>query len=89
LTQKEQFGDDTGGFISGKCEMARLVSGFVAGMLACSLAGTTALAKDKVWVPVENKANYAVWDEPPKLGETVMWTGDCVDGKAQGKGVKT
>ena len=66
--------------------MARLVSGFVAAMLAWGLVGTTALAKDEVWVPVENKANCAVWDSPPDPGETVTWTGECADGKAEGKG---
>ncbi|MDP6883749.1 MAG: hypothetical protein QF830_06420 [Rhodospirillales bacterium] len=48
--------------------MARLVSAMVAGLLACGLVGTAALAEEKeekeVWVPVANKAKCSVWDFP-------------------------
>ena len=71
--------------------MARLVSGIVAGVLACGLVWTTALAKEEkeTWVQIENKANCAVWGFPLDKGETVAWTGECRDGKAEGKGVQT
>ena len=73
--------------------MARLVSAIIAGVLACGLAGTAALAKEEekkeIWVPVENKANCAVWAFPLDKGETGTWTGNCRDGKAEDKGVLT
>ena len=73
--------------------MAKLVSAIVAGVLACGLVGTTALAKEdekkEVWVPVENKANCSVWEFPLDKGETGTWKGECHDGKAEGKGVLT
>lgn len=43
---------------------------------------------DGRWQQVENKANCAVWNEEPALNETVTWTGDCKDGKANGNGRK-
>ena len=40
------------------------------------------------WQQVENKANCAVWNPHPQQNETVTWTGDCVNGIAQGRGTK-
>ncbi len=36
-----------------------------------------------------NQPNCRVWNPNPHPGETVAWTGDCVDGKAHGAGTAT
>ena len=37
------------------------------------------------WIVVENQP-CQIWNPHPVAGETVTWTGDCVDGKGSGKG---
>ena len=38
------------------------------------------------WI-ADPKTGCVVWDPNPQPNETVSWSGPCVDGKAQGKGV--
>ena len=52
---------------------------------AMAFASTQTFAEGR-WKQVENKENCAVWDEEPASNETVSWTGDCKDGKANGYG---
>lgn len=37
------------------------------------------------WVTAE-KTGCRIWNEEPRAGETVTWTGRCIDGKAEGYG---
>lgn len=57
-------------------------------VLAWSLAAGGALAEGR-WQQVENQPNCAVWNDNPQPKETVTWTGDCVNGRAEGHGKKT
>ncbi|TFG54869.1 MAG: hypothetical protein E4H30_08290, partial [Methanomassiliicoccus sp.] len=41
------------------------------------------------WIDIQNNSGCAVWIEEPADGQTVTWTGPCVDGRAQGSGVLT
>ncbi len=69
--------------------MTRLASVLAVAMLAWGLATTTALAKHGRWRQVENNANCEVWFENPRPSATVTWTGDCVNGRADGNGEQT
>ena len=40
------------------------------------------------WFPTD-KPNCLTWNPNPSLGETVTWSGDCVNGKAHGTGKTT
>ncbi len=40
------------------------------------------------WVALKNDPGCVVWSPTPQEQETYTWTGDCVGGKAQGRGVK-
>lgn len=41
------------------------------------------------WQAVENLSDCAVWNPFPQARETVLWTGACLDGRANGRGVET
>lgn len=51
--------------------------------LTALLLATPAAALD--WVTAEENG-CRVWNEEPRAGETVTWTGRCIDGKAEGYG---
>ena len=38
-----------------------------------------------VWLTAQNKP-CKVWNQFPEAGETLIWSGDCVEGKASGRG---
>ncbi|MDP6875289.1 MAG: hypothetical protein QF521_17330, partial [Alphaproteobacteria bacterium] len=65
--------------------MASVTRGFAVALLACGLAATTVVAEGR-WQQVENKTNCEVWNAYPQPKSTVTWTGDCVNGKAEGYG---
>ena len=60
----------------------------VLGVLAAALVLGSAAQADEHgdWQQVENKANCAVWNGNPQPNDTVMWSGACANGKAQGHG---
>ena len=41
------------------------------------------------WMELANQAGCHVWNDNLKKDETMMWTGECSNGLAQGKGVLT
>ena len=41
------------------------------------------------WFAIKNQPNCSVWNPAPQLEETITWSGDCLDGKAHGKGTLT
>jgi hypothetical protein len=57
-------------------------------MVALLLAVSPCHAQDGQgnWI-ADPKTGCVVWDPSPEPGETVSWSGPCVNGKAQGKGV--
>ncbi len=61
---------------------------------AAAVAGVAALLfylagpGEKNWIK-DARTGCAVWNPNPVLGESVTWLGDCVSGKASGKGVLT
>ena len=57
-------------------------------MLVYGTATTAALAEGR-WQQIENKANCAVWNSNPSANDKVTWTGDCVNGRADGYGKQT
>jgi hypothetical protein len=54
-------------------------------LLALGFAATTAVAEGR-WQQVENRTNCEVWNDYPQPKSTATWTGDCVEGKADGYG---
>ncbi len=55
--------------------------------LSLPLFATTAgaaLGAEGAWIKDDKGCEH--WNEAPKAGETVTWTGDCKDGKAEGPG---
>ncbi len=40
------------------------------------------------WQVLENNPSCVVWNVEPQLNLTVMWSGACVNGKAQGRGTQ-
>ncbi len=65
--------------------MANVLSFVLVALMAWSLAATDALAEGR-WQQVENTANCAVWSSSPSANDTVTWSGDCENGKADGYG---
>ena len=41
-----------------------------------------------VWFPT-NKPNCEIWNPQPQDNESAFWSGECLDGKAHGKGALT
>ena len=41
-----------------------------------------------VWFPT-NKPNCEIWNPQPQDDETAFWSGECLDGRAHGKGALT
>jgi hypothetical protein len=54
----------------------------------CLLLITSQVFSEGVWFPT-NKPNCSVWNPMPESGETVIWSGACVSGKAHGRGYET
>lgn len=54
-------------------------------MLVWGLSDPDARAEER-WQQIEGKANCAVWNAVRQLGETATWTGDCLNGAANGQG---
>jgi len=77
-----------GGFFCGERELPKLFSGFMVVLLVCGPGATSALAAGK-WQQVENRRGGAVWNANPKPNEAVTWTGECVNGRADGTGNQT
>jgi len=65
--------------------IARL-SSFVALLLAAAAPCHAQSESQANWI-ADPRTGCVVWDPSPTAGETVSWSGPCVGGKAQGKGV--
>ena len=61
-----------------------LISASIAAALWLSPAG----AAEDDWI-LDGRTGCAVWNPNPAPNESVSWLGDCVDGKASGKGLLT
>lgn len=57
---------------------------FAAGLVAAFTL--TAHAGEPAWIVDEN-TGCQVWDNDPQPNESIHWSGACVNGAAQGKGV--
>ena len=55
-------------------------------VLAVGFAWATTAVAEGSWQSVENKANCEVWNAHPQSSETIVWIGDCVNGRADGYG---
>jgi hypothetical protein len=40
---------------------------------------------DRHWI-ADQKTSCKLWDPHPSPGQSIMWTGDCANGLAQGRG---
>ena len=67
--------------------MAKILGVLVAALVAWALTAAAALAEHGRWQQVENNPSCSVWNAYPNPSETVTWSGACVDGKVQGRGV--
>ncbi len=68
--------------------MAKVLGVLVAALVAWALAATVAFAEHGRWQTLENNPSCVVWNVEPQLNLTVMWSGACVNGKAQGRGTQ-
>ena len=68
--------------------MAKFLGELAVALVAWALAATVAFAEHGRWQTLENNPSCVVWNANPQSNETVTWTGDCVSGKAQGRGTQ-
>ena len=52
------------------------------------MAGVVQADEHRRWQALKNNPSCVVWNGDPQEQETVTWTGSCVSGKAQGRGVQ-
>ena len=67
--------------------MAKILGVLVAALVAWALTAAAALAEHGRWQQVENNPSCSVWNAYTQPNVTVTWSGACVNGKAQGRGV--
>ncbi len=69
--------------------MAKVLGVLVAALMAWALAATAVLADHEGrWQQLENNPSCSVWNISPGPKQTVTWSGTCMNGKAQGRGVQ-
>jgi hypothetical protein len=62
-----------------------LAKGAPAAMLLAGLLASVAAAHAGAWVS-DGNSGCQVWNPNPQLDETVVWSGSCVNGRAEGPG---
>ena len=62
-----------------------LASGYLDATSAQTLQDSAPDLSGPIWLTAQNQP-CKVWNPAPKAGETLTWSGDCVDGKASGIG---
>ncbi len=68
-----------------KILFAGLVCALLSGCVSTEDASQN-LAESGLWQHLGNHENCVAWNPYPQDGETLIWTGECVNGKAEGEG---
>ena len=68
--------------------MSTRSSEFAILVTALTLLTSLSRAEDPGWV-ADSKSGCKLWNEEPRSGQSVVWSGGCQDGLASGSGVVT